>query len=245
MSGRPPKTDLERLQAKLWFTAVAVQSGMNASQLERFFLKRLDPVDGDTKELSHSWLKYASGKRLPRDSKNGLGGVVSVVDSAFPGTAQWMRSSLWALLRFPELQNREIMKLVIRNAHSTLWQLFVNDDTRSTRSMDFTMRPGGWQRLIRSKSFEAFGLMLGYCRGKVRQGDRIAPAIVKDCRRWLHDAYNRFPTMREHRDELIRVLHAFAPELGDLAYLGRIAPDYDWFSGSPLSQLFDSEFLDE
>ncbi|KAF0206373.1 MAG: hypothetical protein FD173_223 [Gallionellaceae bacterium] len=234
--GQPPKTDIERLQSKLWFTAVSLQSGMNASQLERFFLVRSDPANGGTKELSHDWLRYSSGKRLPRDTRGSNNSVVTVVDDAFPGTAQWIRSPLWTLLKNPELSSRELIDLITQT-HQEIGKLFVYDEVPTVSAKALTISVENWKYLARIMSFEVFGIMLAYYRLRGIHGDHFNSICLKDCRRWLHYAHSRLPSIREHRDELVFVLQKFAPELGNLSYFGKEVPDRDPFAEMVMSSL--------
>lgn len=234
--GQPPKTDIERLQSKLWFTAVSLQSGMNGSQLERFFLIRSDPENGRTKELSHHWLKYESGKRLPRDTGGSNKSVIAITEEAFPGTAQWFRSSLWILLKNPEMSSLKLTDLITQT-HQELSKLFVYDETHTVSAKALMISFGNWKYLARIMSLEVLGIMLAYYRLRRMYGDHLNSMRLKDCRRWLHFAHSHLPSIREHSDEFILVLHKFAPELGDLNYFGKEAPDRDPFSEMLMSTM--------
>lgn len=218
---------------------------MNASQLERFFLRRIDPENGDTKELPHAWLKYASGERLPRAPKGDRTSTVALTEEAFPGTAHWIRSDLWTLLKTPEMGTQKIAGL-IRASHSDISQLFIDQDKQTETAASLDISWLDWQYLCRMPSLEAFGVMIAFYKLRRSHDDSaISSARIKNCRRWLHEAYRRFPSLRQHRDELVRVLQEFIPELGDLSYLGKEAPDRDWFAALFMSEVFGCDAEDD
>lgn len=235
--GQPPKTEIERLQAKLWFTTVSMQSGMDANQLERFFRTQLGLKNEGDEGAAHSWAKYASGKRLPRDSRSNSRSAVPFADKAFPGTAQWIRSPFWRLLKNPELNAQQIVELILQTKNHGIYNLFIRDENCIVPSRALVITLENWKCLAQIASFDAFGVMLAYCRFSRGQDDAFYSMRIKDCRKWLHYAYSYFPTIKNHRDELVGVLQKFAPELGDLNYLGKEAPDRDQFAESLMASL--------
>lgn len=226
-TGRPPKSEIERLQARLWFTAVSSQSGMSVDQLERFFLIRTDPENGSTKELPHLWRRYKRGIQLPRDDEGNAKSVVPIVESTFSGTAQWIRSPLWGLLKNSELNAKQIIELILQTKSHGIDNLFIRDNNCIVPSKALVITLENWKHLAQIASFDAFGVMLAYCRFSRGQDDAFYSMRIKDCRKWLHYAHSHFPTINAHRDELVVVLQKFAPELGDLSYFGKEFPDRD------------------
>lgn len=225
--GQPPKSEIEKLQAKLWFEAVSSQSGMNVDQLERFFLIRIDPENGRTKDLPHIWRRYKRGIQVPRDNKDKTKSVVSIVDSEFLGTAQWIRSPLWGLLKNPDLNSQQLVELILQTKNHGIDNLFIRDNSCIVPLKALVITLENWKHLAQIASFDAFGVMLAYCRFSRGQDDAFYSMRIKDCRKWLHYAHSHFPTINAHRDELVVVLQKFAPELGDLSYLGKKFPDRD------------------
>lgn len=235
--GHPPKTDVEKLQSKLWFTAVSLQSGMNANQLERFFVLRAKGGEIDSQDLPHAWQKYANGDRLPRDPENSRLSVVALAEDAFPGTAHWFRSPLWKVIEKPELNVRDAIGL-IRKTSQPICELFSCDEKAAALTGALTITVDNWNFLTRTASFEAFGAMVLLCKTKWRCEQEMRAIRLIHCRRWLHDAFHYFPAIRNHRDELVFLLTNRAPELGDLSYLGREIPDHDPFYEKLLSDFF-------
>lgn len=223
--GRRQKTDIDRLAARLWFTAVSTQSGMSPDQLEQFFDNRLRGGHVTVYEPSRIWRKYSKGV-LPHNSRSGRPGLVEVVEQEFPGTAQWIHNPLWPVLNDQELSYRRMVELVGK-CQREIRELFSVNPLASKASEALKISLMNWKQLVGFKSFEAFGCMILYCRFESRQGVGFRDWRIRQCRWWLHGSYPSFETIRTHRNELVRLLQEFAPELGDLTYLGTEPPDND------------------
>ncbi|WP_319240206.1 hypothetical protein [uncultured Propionivibrio sp.] len=219
--GHPAKENFERLQTKLWFFAVSDTSGMNANQLRQFFVERIgDGNDGD-KEPSHSWYRYARGDQLPAGAAVGRSSLVRAVEEVFPGTAHWIRSPLWVMFR--KQLTIEDAVILLKETEKDIGDLFDYGNNKINISIP------SWNYLRGIMSFNVFGSMVLFNRIRGYE-EHMTPLRIQHCRRWLHDGYHYFPSIRKNRDELVAVLGQQLPELGDLSYLGNEAPDKDSFS---------------
>lgn len=224
--GRRPRDEIDSLKARLWFSAVSIQSGMNDRQLEEHFLPRMREDHAEVFERSNAWGKYMRGERVPDDPTGAESSLVELVDREFPETAQWIRSPLWLTLRRRILQPEEAIELV-RRAKPTIRNLFRIDDGNLTENKlpQLEITAEKWDILIRSASVDSFAAMMTYWRSRSRTAYSLEDLCRYSCRLWLHFAHAHFPALSRHREEWVAVLTKWAPELESLSYLGLHEPE--------------------
>lgn len=105
--GHPPKSEVDKIRAVIWFAAVKNTSGLgNPYQLEKHFCGGF-PRGLDGQYLrSCKWNPYASGQTCPSPS------TVKQVEQTFPGTARWLTLPLWRVIADPPLEGDALLRSI-------------------------------------------------------------------------------------------------------------------------------------
>lgn len=113
--GRPQIDEAYLIRAMAWFNAVALKSGMGASELEMYFCK----LRGNNKYCPGKrpglWGKYREGLVSPKfkPDKNGNPSIVELAEKEFPGTAEWMTMPFWDVLSSAPMEMSDIRKVYL------------------------------------------------------------------------------------------------------------------------------------
>lgn len=118
---------IKRLRIRSWFQAVHCASGLSAGDLEYQF-----SLANEECSRSCIWDKYRRGDVAPRDS------LVNAVENRFPGTGQWLHSTLWRVADERPMEMAEI-RSAFEELPNLLRSIFLA--RQATKSTVFWRRP--------------------------------------------------------------------------------------------------------
>lgn len=126
---------VKRLRIQTWFRAVSHVSGLTAAELERRY-----SLDEHSSNRSCIWDKYRRGDVEPRDAGDlpDSVGLVTLVESCYGETRQWLRSPLWRLADRAPLDMLEI-RVAYEGLPELLRSMFIAPKT--SESQIFWRRP--------------------------------------------------------------------------------------------------------
>lgn len=167
--GRPKNEQVDTFRVKAWFVAVREKSGLKtAYQLEkRFAPEKFRRGLDDECIRPCQWDKYERGENVPKKS------LVAIVETAYPGTRQWIVAPLWKVIRARPLPISELHAIiaVIRPTLASRLPDAFSPASRVRRKQYDLSRIGAIDSLWRQGDVEAMTALLGLVRDAEQKSD--------------------------------------------------------------------------